>query len=48
MMFPIDDSLVMPHLFYAYKAAKTNPNTLYHHQAMKEPDRADFIVAMQK
>ena len=36
MMFPIDDSLTMPQ------------QTGYHHQAMKEPDRADFIAAMQK
>lgn len=31
---------------YAYKAS-ADPDTLYHHQAMKEPDHAEFSDAMQ-
>ena len=32
----------------AYKAAVSDPDTMYHHEAMKEPDRAEFIKGMQK
>ena len=31
----------------AYKA-KSNPDTMYLHQAMKEPDKQHFIIAMEK
>jgi hypothetical protein len=31
----------------AFKAS-TDPDTMYHHQAMKEPDRNKFVEAMQK
>jgi hypothetical protein len=31
----------------AYKAS-TNPDTMYHHQAMKQPDREKFQEAMKK
>ena len=40
-------AFMMPHPFYAYKAS-IDTDTMYHHQAMKEPDSADFIAAMQK
>ncbi len=30
----------------AFKAS-TDPDTMYHHQAMKEPDRNKFLKAMQ-
>ena len=33
--------------FLAYKAT-ADPDTLYHHQAMKAPDRDKFLLAMQK
>ena len=32
---------------YAYKAS-ANPDTMYLHEAMKEPDRAEFIKVMEK
>jgi hypothetical protein len=31
----------------AYKAS-TDPDTMYHHQAMKQPDREKFQEAMKK
>ncbi len=31
----------------AYKAS-TDPDTMYHHQAMKQPDREKFQEAMRK
>ena len=31
----------------AYKAT-SDPDTMYLHQAMKEPDRKEFVTAMQK
>ena len=31
----------------AFKAT-TNPDTIYHHQAMKQPDREDFKDTMDK
>jgi hypothetical protein len=31
----------------AYKAS-TDPDTIYHHQAMKQPDREKFQEAMRK
>jgi len=31
----------------AFKAS-TDPDTMYHHQAMKQPDREKFKEAMQK
>ena len=34
-------------LFLAYKAS-TDPDTMYHHQAMKQPDRDKFQEAMKK
>ena len=30
------------------KATNSDPDTMYHHQAMHQPDRAQFISAMQK
>ena len=29
-------------------AASADPDTLYHHEAMKEPDKAEFLKAMEK
>jgi hypothetical protein len=34
-------------LFLAYKAS-TDPDTMYHHQAMKQPDTDKFQEAMEK
>jgi hypothetical protein len=34
-----------PMLAYAESA---HPDTMYHHEAMREPDRADFIKVMSK
>ena len=48
-MFPIDDTMDQPHsAFYCYKAADSDPDTMYHHQAMQQPDREQFCKAMQK
>ena len=39
-MFPVDDTMDQPHSdFYCYKAADLDPDTMYHHQAMQQPDR---------
>jgi hypothetical protein len=46
-MFSQDDSLTQDHGLLAYKA-KADPDTLYLHQALKEPDREKFIEAMEK
>jgi hypothetical protein len=35
------------HPLVAYKAA-SNPDTMYLHEAMKEPDKEEFLQAMQK
>ena len=48
-MFPVDDTMDQPHsAFYCYKAADSDPDTMYHHQAMQQPDREQFRKAMQK
>ena len=48
-MFPIDDTMDQLHsAFYCYKAADSDPDTMYHHQAMQQPDREQFRKAMQK
>ena len=48
-MFPVDDTMDQPHsVFYCYKAADLDPDTMYHHQAMQQPDRKLFRRAMQK
>ena len=48
-MFPVDDTMDQPHsVFYCYKAADSDPDTMYHHQAMRQLDREQFRTAMQK
>ena len=48
-VFPIDDTMDQPHsAFYCYKAADSDPDTMYHHQAMQQPDHEQFRTAMQK
>ena len=48
-MFPVDDIMDQPHsAFYSYKAAASDPDTMYHHLAMRQPDRKQFCTAMQK
>ena len=48
-MFPVDDTMDHPHsAFYCYKAADFDPDTMYHHQAMQQPDCKQFRKAMQK
>ncbi len=41
-----EESWIEQHLL-AYKAS-TDPNTMYHHQAMKQPDRDKLKEAMEK
>ena len=48
-MFPVDDTMDQLHsAFYCYKAADSDPDTMYHHQAMQQPDHEQFRKAMQK
>ena len=48
-LFPCDATKHMPsNPLMAYKATNSDPDTMYHHQAMHQPDRAQFIGAMQK
>ena len=48
-MFPVDDTIDQPHsAFYCYKAADSDPDTMYHHQAIQQPDRKLFRKAMHK
>ena len=47
-MFPIDDTAGQPKPLRAFKATDSDPNMMYHHQAMRQPDWAEFIHAMQK
>ena len=48
-LFPCDATMDMPsNPLMAYKAANSDPDTMYHHQAMRQPDREQFIGAMQK
>ena len=48
-MFPVDDTMDQLHsAFYCYKAEDSDPDTMYHHQAMQQPDRELFRRAMQK
>jgi hypothetical protein len=42
-----DDSLTQDNGLLAYKS-KADPDTMYLHQALKEPDREKFIKAMEK
>jgi len=37
----------MEHPLFAYKA-KSDPNTMYLHEAMRQPDRKEFVKAMDK
>jgi hypothetical protein len=46
-MFSQDDSLTQDNGLLAYKA-KADPNTMYLHQALKEPNPEKFIEAMEK
>ena len=48
-LFPHDATMDMPNNpLLAFKATNSDPDTMYHHQAMRQPDRAQFIGAMQK
>ena len=48
-LFPCDATMDMPsNPLMAYKATNSDPDTMYHHQAMRQPDRKQFIGAMQK
>ena len=48
-MFPVDDTMdQLRSAFYCYKAADSDPDTMYHHQAMQQPDSKQFRKAMQK
>lgn len=45
-MFPRDDTENNKDPFLAFKTS--DPDTMYYHEAMKEPDRDEFIKAMEK
>ena len=48
-LFPHAATMDMPNNpLLAFKATNSDPDTMYHHQAMCQPDRAQFIGAMQK
>ena len=48
-MFPLDDTMDQPHsAFYCSKAADSDPDTMYHHQTMQQPECEQFRKAMQK
>ena len=48
-LFPHDATMDMPNNpLLAFKATNSDPDTMYHHQAMHQPDRPQFIGAMQK
>ena len=48
-LFPHNATMDMPNNpLLAFKATNSDPDTMYHHQAMHQPDRAQFIGAMQK
>ena len=48
-LFPCDATMDMPsNPLMAFKATNSDPDTMYHHQAICQPDRAQFIGAMQK
>ena len=42
-----EDSEAAQHLMLAY-AASADPDTMYYHEAMREPDSAAFVKAMGK
>ena len=46
-MYPKDDTALEHHPLLAYKAT-SDPDTMYLHQAMKEPDKEQFLIAMEK
>ena len=46
-MYPKDDTVLEHHPLLAYKAT-SDPDTMYLHQAMKEPDKEQFLMAMEK
>ena len=48
-LFPHDATMDMPNNpLLAFKATNSDPDAMYHHQAMCQPDRAQFIGAIQK
>merc|ERR1739841_141909 len=46
-MFGVDNALEDENYLHAFKAS-SDPDTMYHHQAMQEPDRDRFREAMTK
>ena len=48
-LFPYDATMdMLNNPLLAFKATNSDPDMMYHHQAMCQPDRAQFIGAMQK
>ena len=48
-LFLQDATMDMPNNpLLAFRATNLDPDTMYHHQAMHQPDRVQFIGAMQK
>jgi hypothetical protein len=46
-MFPAYAGFPKEHPILAYKAT-SDPDTMYHHQAMRQPDAKEFREAMKK
>ena len=46
-LFPEDEVIMDTHPLMAY-GATNDPDTLYYHEAMKAPDRQEFLVSMEK
>ena len=46
-LFPEDEVIMDTHPLLAY-GATNDPDTLYYHEAMKAPDRPQFLVSMEK
>ena len=48
-LFPHDTTMDMPNnQLLAFNATNSDPDTMYHHQAMRQPGRAQFMGSMQK
>ena len=44
-MFPIDATANQDSHFYVYRATDSDPDTMYHHDAMRELDQVEFVQA---
>ena len=46
-IYPDYDDYINDHPIFTFKAA-SDPNTMYYHEAMKMPDRTQFVEATEK